>query len=330
MKNEFYSDSPDALISLIEAVKLSYWKPPDKPRKRGRENTFSELSFLLLTVIAVVTKTFSDSALHHLLSEDKQLCRVCEFIRVPHRSSILRRLKALLPSAEEQISRSGNRILNEVEIASQFSKISAIDGRMYQSIGRLWHKKHRKLRVIPEGLRNVDIESSWSKSAARGWVQGYRLVLQTLVFPEPVPLFAVWRENSRNEAEVTLPELESGRLQITEVMLADTTFGKEDLRPEYRKAGGYLLTPLQLPKKNRTWKNDLYEYRKETIELLFGRIIQAFDIKSCPVKGEAKNGALVLAAVWTYQVCWLNNYRRKKNPADVKELIENARWRIKL
>jgi len=330
MKNEFCSDSPDALISLIEAVKLSYWKPPDKPRKRGRENTFSELSFLLLTVVAVVTKTFSDSALHHLLSEDKQLCRVCEFIRVPHRSSILRRLKALLPSAEEQISRSGNRILNEVEIASQFSKISAIDGRMYQSIGRLWHKKHRQQGVIPEGLRNVDIESSWSKSAARGWVQGYRLVLQTLVFPEPVPLFAVWRENSRNEAEVTLPELESGRLQITEVMLGDTRFGDLQLPEKYKQKGGYLLTPRELPKERRSWKHDLYEYRQETVELLFQRIIQAFDLKMCQVKGKAKNGAFVLASVWTYQICFLNNHQENKPLANIKEQIDKARWRIKL
>jgi hypothetical protein len=72
MKIEFCSDSPDALISLIEAVKLRYWKPPDKLRKRGRENTFSELSFLLLAVVSVVTKTFSDSALYRLLKSDKQ------------------------------------------------------------------------------------------------------------------------------------------------------------------------------------------------------------------------------------------------------------------
>ena len=113
-------------------------------------------------------------------------------------------------------------------------------------------------------------------------------------------------------------------------MLGDTTFGKEDFAPAYQKAGGYLLTPLQLPEKNRSWKNDLYDHRKETIELFFQRIIQAFDLKSCPVKGKAKNGALVLATVWAYQVCWLNNYRSKKNPVDVKEHIENARWRIKL
>ncbi len=87
---------------------------------------------------------------------------------------------------------------------------------------------------------------------------------------------------------------------------------------------------MQLPKNHHSWRNDLYEYRKETIELLFQRIIQAFDIKQCPVKGKAKNGVLVLVTIWTYQVCWLNNYRRKKNPSVVKEHIENARWRLKL
>ncbi len=323
------SVSPDALLSLIEEVKLCYQEPP-ATKKRGRKPDFSELSFLLLAVVAVVTKTFSDSALHRLLLRDGQLCKALGFGRVPHRTRLGKRLKSLVAVAEQQIAGLGKTILAEVELGEDQSQVSATDGRMYQAAGPLWHKKHRAEGVIPSGLRNVDVESKWSKSGYRGWVQGYRLMLQTLVFPEPVPLFAVWRENQLNEAKIALAELEKGRLQVTEVMLGDTTFGKEDFAPAYQKAGGYLLTPLQLPKKSSSWKRDLYEYRRETVELLFQRIIQAFDIKHCPVKGKAKNGALVLAAVWVYQVCWLNNYRRKKNPAEVKEHIENARWRIKL
>jgi len=329
MSIENCSDSPDALLSLIESVKVCYQEPPDA-RTRGRKSDFSDLSFLLLAVVAVVTKTFSDSALHRLLLGDGQLLRTLGFSRVPHRTRLGKRLKSLREAAEHQIASLGKTILAEVAGSENYSQVSSTDGRMYQALGPLWHKKHRQQSVIPTGLRNVATESKWSKSGYRGWVQGYRLVLQTLVFPEPVPLFAVWRENQLNEAKIGLAELEKGRLQVTDVMLSDTTFGKEDFRPAYQKAGGYLLTPLQLPKKRSSWKNDLYDYRKETIELLFQRIIQAFDIKSCPVKGEAKNGALVLATVWTYQICWLNNYRAKKNPADVKEHIEKAHWRIKL
>ncbi len=318
----------DALFSLIEEIKLGY-QEPNKVVGRGRKLTFSNLSFLLLAVVAVVTKTFSDSELHPLLTKDTALLAVLEFPRVPHRTRILRRLKTLVPLAEQQISLFGKTILSETASIENWSSVSATDGRRWQAVGPKWHKKDRQNGVIPVGLRNVDTESSWSKSGSRGWVQGYRIVLQTLVFPSPVPLFAVWRRNSANEAKIALEELEKGRLQITDVML-DTTFGEEHFVPAYEKAGGYVLTPRQFPEMNRSWKNDLYEYRKETIELLFQRLIQAFDLKDCKVKGEAKNGAFVLASVWAYQICWLNNYRQKKNPAVVKEQIENARFRLKL
>lgn len=329
MNFENCSDSPDALFSLIEEIKLSYEPPEEKP-KRGKKPDFSALSFLLLAVVAVVTKTFSDSELHRLLERDSQLRTTLEFSRVPHRTWLMRRLKLLIEVAEEQISLFGKRILREVSMPENCSEVSAIDGRMYEASGPKWHQKHRQEKVIPSGLRNVDVESSWSTSHYRGWIQGYRIVLQTLVFPVPVPLFAVWRENSRNEAKIVLEELAKGSIQVTDVLLGDTSFGKDDLVPAYEKAGGYLLTPKQLSEKRRSWKNDLYDYRKETIELLFQRIIQAFSLKKCTAKGKGKNGAFILASVWTYQICWLNNYRRKKNPADVKEHIENARWRLKL
>jgi hypothetical protein len=329
MSIENCSESLDALFSLIEEIKLGY-QEPQKVVGRGRKLTFSDLSFLLLAVVAVVTKTYSDSELHRLLTKDTGVLSVLEFSRVPHRTRILRRLKRLVPIAEEQISLFGKNILTETAKDESHSCVSATDGRMYQALGPKWHKKDRQVGLIPVGLRNVDVESSWSKSGYRGWIQGYRIIVQTLVFPAPVPLFAVWRENSRNEAEIALEELEKGRLQVTGVMLGDTTFGKEDFVTAYQKAGAYVLTPRQVPGKKRSWKNDLYEYRKETIELLFQRVIQAFDLKECKVTGEAKNGAFVLASVWVYQICWLNNYRKKKNPANVKEQIENARFRLKL
>jgi len=323
------SDSSDALFSLIEEVKLGY-KEIEKPPKRGKKPDFSDLSFLLLAVVAVVTKTFSDSELHRLLVKDTPLRAVLGFSRVPHRTWMMRRIKSLTALAEEQISLFGKQILAEVPVSETNAEVSAVDGRMYQALGPKWHKKDRQQNCIPAGLRNVDQESSWSKSNYRGWVQGYRIVVQTLVFPSPVPLFAGWHENAANEAKIALAELENGRLQVTDVLLGDTSFGKEDFVPEYRKAGGYVLTPKQLPNGRRSWKNDLYDYRRESIELLFQRIIQAFDLKKCCVKGKGKNGAFILASIWTYQICWLNNFKAKKNPADVKEHIENARWRLKL
>lgn len=329
MQIENFSASADALVSLIETVKLGYQLPSETVKKRGRPPDFTGLSFLLLAVVAVVRKTFSDAELHPLLRQDHRLRTVLEFVRVPHRTGIWRRLKALLPGAEEQVSLFGKEILPSVKCAETHSEVSAADGRIYGSVGPRRHKKDRLENHIPRGLRNFDRESSWSGSAYRGWVQGYRLIWQTLCFPEPVPLLAVWRENSRSEAECLAAELEAGRLQMTDVMLGDTRLADLGLPEKYAEKGGWLLSPKQLPCKNRIWKHELYQYRRETIELLFQRLIQAFDLKECKVKGKAKNGAFVITSIWVSQIYFLKNYRENKPLANIKEQIEKARWRLK-
>ena len=318
----------DELLRLLQKISEHY-QPPPPDGKRGRQRQFSDLSFLLLAVVAVVTKTFADAELRRLLLADAQLLALCGFVRVPHRTTILRRLKTLTLEAERQISLTGAEILTTAA-ACQAQTVSAIDGRMYQALGPRWHKKHRRENLIPAGLRNVDAESEWFKSGYRGFVQGYRLVLQSLVFPFPVPLSATWKANNIGESTIAKHAITSGQLIKTDVLLGDESFGGKDLTELYRSVGGWLLTPKQLPGKRRSFKHDLYDYRKETIELLFQRIMQAFDLKSCQVKGLHKNGAFVLASVWVYQLVFLMNFSQTKSLFVIKELIESARWRIQL
>jgi hypothetical protein len=318
----------DELLRLLQKISEHY-QPPPTNCKRGRRQEFSEQSFLLLAVVAIVTRTFADSELFRLLQADTGLLLTCGFSRVPHRTTILRRLKSLTKAAERQISLAGTTIL-ETLTAQESQSVSAIDGRMYQAAGPRWHKKHRRENLIPQGLRNVDQESEWFKSGYRGWVQGYRLILQSLVFPFPVPLSASWTANNVGESSVAKQAVSGGTLVKTEVLLGDESFGGQDLTALYRTRGGWLLTPKQLPKKRRSFKHELYDYRKETIELLFQRIIQAFDLKTCQVKGLHKNGAFVLVCVWVYQLVCLMNFRESKPLLVIKEQIEAARWRIQL
>jgi hypothetical protein len=322
-------DDPDSLLSLIHQLKENYLPPTPALPKRGKKPDFSTLSILLLAAVAVITRTFRDSELRKLLASDSALLEALEMPRVPHRTTIGRRLASLVPEAESAINLLGKQVLEEVEPHKDQSQVSAIDGRMYQASGNLWHKSSRSKGVIPTGVRNIDRESNWSKSGYRGWVQGYRLVLQGLVFPYPVPVFAAWRANNLNEAQVAVSSLDQQQLQVTDVLLGDTTFAGADFPRAYSEAGGWVLTPSQLPSQRRSWKTELYDYRKESIELLFQRIIQAAGLKQCQVKGVGRNGAFVLASVWLYEVCFLVDYREGKPPCNVKEQIDCARWRIK-
>jgi hypothetical protein len=63
----------------------------------------------------------------------------------------------------------------------------------------------------------------------------------------------------------------------------------------YEEIGEWVLSPKPLPQERRSWKDDLYDYPKESIEPLFQRINQALGLKERQVKGEGRNGAFVLA-----------------------------------
>ncbi|HEX7314346.1 MAG TPA: hypothetical protein VF297_10505 [Pyrinomonadaceae bacterium] len=273
-------------------------------------------------------RTFKERELHRLLVEDESLRAALGFCTVPHRRTVERRMRSLIPEAEAQVAALGRQIAREVVPTEGQPQASAIDGRMYEAAGPLWHKQHRCDGRVPVGLRNVDTESAWSKSGYCGWVQGYRLVLQGLVFPEPVPLYAAWRSNSEGEATIMAQALADRSLPVTSVLLGDETFGGAQLVRAYGEHGGWLLTPKQLPSKRRSWKDDLYAYRKETIELLFQRVIQSCDLRACPVKGWSRNGAFVIASVWLYQIIFLSNHRQGRPTAHIKEQVDSARWRI--
>jgi hypothetical protein len=319
--------SPDALLRIVEQVKEYYVEPPPQ-RLRGRPRTFSGRAFLLLAVVAVVLRTFKPQELHTLLAKDEGVRETLGFCRVPHRRTLARRLSATLPEAEAQVQTLGRQILAAVEPEPDQPQASAIDGRLFQAQGPRWHARDRKQNRVPSGLRNVDTESAWAKSGYRGWVQGYRLVLQGLVFPVPVPLFAHWCPNSVGESTVLEEALAAEQLPLTDLLLGDSTFGGAELVAAYARHGGWLLAPQQLPASPTSWKHDLYAYRRETIELLFHRIMQTCDLKACPTKGLARNGTFVIASVWLYQVLFLDNSRHHRPAAHVKEIIDEARWRI--
>ena len=319
--------APDHLLRLVQQVKSHYTELPIKS-KPGRPRTYSALSFLLLAVVAVTLRTFKGLELRRLLEKDQLLRQALGFESVPHRRTIERRINELQAEAEAQVALLGQQIVEAISSADEPSVAASIDGRMYEACGPKWHQKQRKMGIIPVGLRNVDRESSWSKSGYRGWVQGYRLMLECLLWPVPIPLWATWQPNNVGEGTIFAHAIDKEQLSVVSALLGDQTFGTPELTAAYRERGGWLLTPKQLPSCYRTWKHDLYALRKESIELLFQRIMQTFDLRSCPTKGECRNGAFIITAVWLYQViCW-RNYQEGKPVAEVKETIDLARWRI--
>lgn len=49
------------------------------------------------------------------------------------------------------------------------------DKSLFKAQGPVWHQGDRKAGRIPEKLRHLDSDASWSKSGYHGWVYGYAL-----------------------------------------------------------------------------------------------------------------------------------------------------------
>jgi hypothetical protein len=132
----------------------------------------------------------------------------------------------------------GRQIVEEVHPEDGRSEVRAIDERMYIAQGPKLRKSDCKKDLAPVGLRNFDTESKWSKSGNRGWVQGYRMVAQGLVFPEPAPIFAIWGPNNENEAHIAIKALLAGELKVTDAPLGAETFGGGLFPYLHEEAGG--------------------------------------------------------------------------------------------
>ncbi len=105
-----------------------------KRQKPGKRPTYSDFSFLLLTIAAVVLGTFDTIELHRFLSKDDGLRAACGFEQVLHRKTGERRLSQLVPAAEEQIRLCGRQIIAQIAAPDE-PLTSAIDGRIYQAAG---------------------------------------------------------------------------------------------------------------------------------------------------------------------------------------------------
>ncbi len=112
-------------------------------------------------------------AQHRWLKQHPEHRKYLKFKRLPHRTTISRRYKALYDTLEDFIAFVGN-FAQDLEPDFR-SKELFEDKSLFKARGPVWHQKDRKAGHIPDKLRNLDCDATWSKSAYHGFVYGYGL-----------------------------------------------------------------------------------------------------------------------------------------------------------
>lgn len=162
------------------------------------------------------------------------------FSQVPDRSTLSRRYKRLYPVVQALVVFVG---LDMVTLDERLSgRTVYADKSLFKACGPVWHERDRAVNHVPDKLRHLDCEASWSKSGYHGWVYGYGLHLpcNRLGFPKAVQV------ETGAVSEQAVLTAKTGLLLDTlqpDILVADNGYVQACRIRHFAKLGLMLITP---------------------------------------------------------------------------------------
>jgi hypothetical protein len=217
-------------------------------------------------------------------------------------------------------------------LQSTSSKIVSGDKMMNKALGPVWHATHKAQGMMPDRLRGVDQDATWSKSHYDGWVYGHGSFC--LVSHSPCVLGAFkYMRNSAHEAKRLW--LETGHLRgIIETVIMDGKADDKDLFAEFQRQRG--MTLLTTPRKNsdhtaerqqmikilnRPKNRRLRKQRGQTVEPMQGVVKDIFALERCWMRGHRNNRWLFAAMGVTVQMHQARALKRQRSVWKIKQEV---------
>ncbi len=319
------------LAKIVNVVK-SIIRLPRKV-KRGRPCIYSVKNIAVFFHTMVLKKITRFKAMHNFLVNTPSLASSFGFKkRIPDRTTLARRFKALYGFVKEQVQYMGNKLVSR-KIAS--SNMCSVDSTMHSACGNIWHKKHKKVNFIPPRLRNIDKDADWGKSEYKGWVFGYKthLVSTSSFHKTPVPLSCEITPANNSDCPTTKGIFKSFWPEKIKYLLADKGYDDKTLRGICQKAKSILITPMKRyghmrPERKRWLKfyrskigRKRYTQRATTIEPLFSHLKGLFNIEKLVIKGLQNVRTFLSLCVWIYQTLIYYNFVYQRPLRRLKDLV---------
>ena len=208
------------------------------------------------------------------------------------------------------------------ELSERLSQAHLVEDKsLFKALGPVWHQSDRKAGRIPEKLRNLDTDATWSKSAYHGWVYGYGLHMTCNEEAFPVMIQVETATVSESEvldekAPVILERL------LPQTLAADNAYTKAMRIRKWAKRGVALLTPALKWTKGRFAQayhrfikqpdvRERLSKRRTSVEPLFDLIAQVIGTnakqKQLPVKQIDTVRSCLALAVLSVQIAMIAN-----------------------
>ena len=212
----------------------------ERTERRGHPQVYPDSSLIVFFGLMTLKHIHRFKAQHRWLLTHPDWLATLHFDTCPSRVTLSRRYKQLAPRLEAFVA-----YLGDVGVALDIE--TAPDGgyqdkSLYKAKGSVWHQKDRNANIIPDGLRNLDTDASWSTSKYRGWVYGYRLHLTTTA--SGFPRLAAVYTGSVSEKAVLDHKTEALLERNIRYITADAGYTDLNRVKQLASQGVLLLTPV--------------------------------------------------------------------------------------
>ena len=318
------------LLALIDMV----WIETEMGRlKRGAPKVYSEQAMFKVYVVSLLKQLWAHRSMWRYLSSMPLVASACGLRRIPDRRTLDRRLAEIAPQAEIQIQALG--LVLSIEAVTD-ATVAASDGSAFATPGPVWHKKDKKAGIIPKGLHGVDAEADWIHSTYHGWVYGYKAHVSISVAPTTVRVVL--------GATVTGSACESHILQarvkdlpaLVRTLLLDAGYDDGELIVDCATRSLEVLAPLSKPigkstsqdRRNRAaylaspTGKARYRQRSSSIEPFFATLKDFFHLDPLPLQGKSNASALILLALYAWNLIVLFNFADNRPLGAVKPVLD--------
>jgi hypothetical protein len=222
---------------FLDFLRVTNFPELSRQGERGSEVEYPEGLIMLIGVVAVKCKEKTYVGIHRLSTRYwKELCG--KKVRgAPISES---RLRARLKKSALSLEQVQDTFIKSFP-QSICDNIMSADKMRVHARGPVWHRKQQAQGIIPQGLRGLDTEGTWSYSRSDGWVYGHGTFCLVACKHRILGVFK-WMRNSANEAKWMW--LEKGKLKglITTVLMDSKADDKDLVFERHRQRGMLLLT----------------------------------------------------------------------------------------
>jgi hypothetical protein len=310
--------------TLADYVRLIYWlfdcfeREEVVTRRPGHPFTYGHKLMIVFFTLMHFRRIFRFKAQRRWLENHQQQAMDLGFESLPVRTTLSRRYKKLYSVVQAFIA-----FVAAWAGAIDEAFTSAVlyeDKSLFKAQGPVWHQSDRKAGRIPEGLRNLDTDATWSKSGYHGWVYGYGL--HATCNGQSFPKLAQVETGSISESQVVDEKASQIETLEPKDVVGDDSYTKYTRIRAWAKKGIALLTPALKWTEGRyaqAYHRFIYQpqnavilsARKTAVEPLFDLVSQVLGTtdnhKQMPLKGLANVRTLLSLGVLTVQIAMIAN-----------------------